>query len=87
MVLVLQAVQLHLRHHHLQLVLFCTITLSIVVHVVAKQPLQLLHAVKLLFVVEAEALRHLHLHLQPLIAILALATEALVELTVMELGV
>ena len=85
MVLVLQAVQLHLRHHHLQLVLFCTITLSIVVHVVAKQPLQLLHAVKLLFVVEA--LRHHHPHLQPLIAILATATEALVELTVMELGV
>jgi hypothetical protein len=42
--------------------------------------------VKLLFVV-VELRHHHHLHLQPLIAILASATEVLVELTVTELGV
>ena len=77
----------HRHHRHLLLpdVHFYTHTQSIEALAVAKQPLQLLHAVKLLFVVEA--LRHHHPHLQPLIAVLALATEALVELTVMELGV
>jgi hypothetical protein len=86
MVLVLQ-LALHRHHHlHLQPVRFCTTTQSIGLPAVGKQPLQLLHAVKLLFVV-VELRHHHHLHLQPLIAILASATEVLVELTVTELGV
>ena len=79
----------HHRHRHLLLadVHFYTHTQSIEALAVAKQPLQLLHAVKLLFVAVLHLLRHLLLHLQPLIAVLALATEALVEPTVMEFGV
>jgi hypothetical protein len=85
MVLVLQ-LALHRHHHlHLQPVRFCTITQSIGLPAVGKQPLPLLHAVKLLFVVVE--LHRRHLHLQPLIAILATATEVLVELTVTEFGV
>jgi hypothetical protein len=83
MVLVLQTA-LHRHHHrHLQPVRFNIITQSIGLPAVGKQPLQLLHAVKLLFVVVE--LHRRHLHLQPLIAILASATEALVDNTVMEL--
>jgi hypothetical protein len=82
---VLQTVQLHHHHRHLQIVRFNIITQSIGLPAVGKQPLLLLHAVKLLFVVVQ--LHRLLLHPQPLIAILATATEALVELTVTEFGV
>ena len=52
----------HLHHHHRLLadVRFNTHTQSIEPLAVAKQPLQLLHAVKLLFVVEALHLHRLH---------------------------
>ena len=77
----------HHRHRHLLLadVHFHTHTQSIEAPAVGKQQLQLLHAVKLLFVVVQ--LHHHHPHLQPLIAILASATEVLVEPTVTELCV
>jgi hypothetical protein len=75
---------LHRHHHLLADVHFHTHTQSIEALAVGKQQLQFIQtALKLLFVVVQ--LHRLHLHLQPLIAILASATEALVDNTVMEL--
>ena len=80
----------HHHHRHLHLLLedvhFHTHTQSIEAPAVGKQQLQFIQtALKLLFVV-VHPHRHL-LHLQPLIAILASATEVLVEPTVTELCV
>ena len=86
MVLVLQTALPHRRRLLLQHVHFHTHTQSIEAPAVGKQQLQFIQtALKLLFVV-VHPHRH-RPHLQPLIAVLASATEALVEPTVMELGV